>query len=79
MKFTQLLENYIILKEKDRELYYDIIDNVDKYREFINDNLSYNLIIKEDFIKLEKIPSIPKNWMGIKSFNNKKEYIFFLR
>lgn len=78
MKFTQLLENYIILKEKDRELYYDIIDNVDKYREFINDNLSYNLIVKEDFIKLEKIPAMPKSWMGIKSFNNKKEYIFFL-
>ncbi|MBN7576965.1 MULTISPECIES: TIGR02678 family protein [Clostridium] len=78
MKFTQLLENYIILKEKDRELYYDIIDNIDNYREFINDNLSYNLIIKEDFIKLEKIPAIPKSWMGIQSFNNKKEYIFFL-
>ena len=78
MKFTKLLENYIILKEKDRELYYDIIDNVDKYREFINDNLSYNLIVKEDFIKLEKIPAMPKSWMGIKSFNNKKEYIFFL-
>lgn len=78
MKFTSLLENYIILKEKNRELYYDIIDNVDYYKEFINDILSYNLIIKEDFIKLEKIPASLEAWMGIRSFSDKKEYIFFM-
>lgn len=78
MKFTHLLENYIILKNRDRDLYYEIVDNIDEYREFINDILSYNLIIKDDFIKLEKIPTIPKGWMGIKNFNDKKEYIFFL-
>lgn len=78
MKFTSLLENYIILKETNRELYYDIIDNADYYREFIDDILSYNLIIKEDFIKLEKIPTNPQEWMGIKEFTDKKEYIFFM-
>jgi uncharacterized protein (TIGR02678 family) len=59
-------------------LYYDIIDNADYYREFIDDILSYNLIIKEDFIKLEKIPTNPQEWMGIKEFTDKKEYIFFM-
>lgn len=78
MNFTDLLENYIILKERNRELYYDIKDNIDYYKEFINDILSYDLIIKDDFIKLEKIPTTPESWMGIRSFNNKKDYIFFL-
>lgn len=78
MKFTSLLENYIILKSNNRELYYDIVDNIDYYREFINDILSYNLIIKDDFIKLEKIPTQPESWMGIENFTDKKEYIFFL-
>ncbi|MDD6794809.1 MAG: TIGR02678 family protein [Clostridiaceae bacterium] len=78
MQFTSLLENYIILKSNNRELYYDIVDNVEYYREFINDILSYNLIIKDDFIKLEKIPTNPEPWMGIRNFTDKKEYIFFL-
>lgn len=78
MKFVDLLENYIILKERDRNLYYDIKDNIDFYMDFINNNLSYNLIVKDDFIKLEKVPTIPESWMGIKTFNEKKEYIFFI-
>ena len=78
MGFISLLENYIILKEKDRDLYYDIVDNADSYREFIDDILSYNLIIKDDFLKLEKIPTKPEAWMGIKDFKDKKEYIFFI-
>ena len=30
MNFVDLLENYLILKERDKELYYDIKDNIDK-------------------------------------------------
>lgn len=78
MRLVDLLENYIILKERDRELYYDIKDNVDSYKSFIRENLSYDLIIKEDFIKLEKIPSNPQPFMGIEDFDDKKEYIFFI-
>lgn len=78
MKFTDILENYIILKDKDRDLYYDVKDNIDYYREFIEDILLYNIFIKDDFIKLEKIPVKPKSWMGIKEFTDKKEYVFFI-
>lgn len=78
MTFLDLLENYFIIKEKDRELYYDVKDNVDEYKDFINESLSYDLIIKEDFIKLEKIPGVPEEWMGIKEFSEIKEYIFLL-
>ena len=52
MNFVDLLENYLILKERDKDLYYDIKDNIDKYKNFIYDNLAYDIIIKDDFIKL---------------------------
>ena len=78
MNFVDLLENYLILKERDKDLYYDIKDNIDKYKSFIYDNLAYDIIIKDDFIKLEKIPGIPEEWMGINEFTEIKEYIFFI-
>lgn len=78
MNFVDLLENYLILKERDKDLYYDVKDNRDKYKSFIYDNLAYDIIIKDDFIKLEKIPGIPEEWMGINEFTEIKEYIFFI-
>ena len=50
----------------------------DIYQSFIYDNLAYDIIIKDDFIKLEKIPGIPEEWMGINEFTEIKEYIFFI-
>nr|WP_302660981.1 TIGR02678 family protein [uncultured Clostridium sp.] len=78
MNFVDLLENYLILKERDKDLYYDVKDNIDKYKSFIYDNLAYDIIIKDDFIKLEKIPGIPEEWMRINEFTEIKEYIFFI-
>ena len=78
MNFVDLLENYLILKERDTDFYYDVKDNIDKYKSFIYDNLAYDIIIKDDFIKLEKIPGIPEEWMGINEFTEIKEYIFFI-
>lgn len=78
MNFVDLLENYLILKERDKDLYYDVKDNIYKYKSFIYDNLAYDIIIKDDFIKLEKIPGIPEEWMGINEFTEIKEYIFFI-
>lgn len=78
MNFVDLLENYLILKERDKELYYDIKDNIDKYKDFIYDNLAYDIVIKDDFIKLEKTPGAPEEWMGISEFTEIKEYIFFI-
>lgn len=77
-KFYNFKINFIILKSKDRDKYYEIKDNIDENMSFIKDKLGYDLIIKEDFIKLEKIPSEPKSFMGIPGFTEIEEYIFFM-
>ena len=35
MNFVDLLENYLILKERDKDLYYDVKDNIDKYNIYL--------------------------------------------
>lgn len=71
-----LLENRWIIREKDKDLYYSVKDNIKKFRDFIKDKLGYQLIINSDFIKLEKIPGKAETWMGIEGFNSILEYSF---
>ncbi len=73
-----LLENYIILRENNRELYYAIKDKYEELKDFLVEKLGYNIIINEDFVKLEKIQGKPESWMGIEGFTEIKEYIFFI-
>ena len=73
-----LLENYIILRENNRELYYSIKDKFEEFKDFLTEKLGYNLIVHEDFVKLEKIPGKAESWMGIEGFTDVKEYIFFM-
>lgn len=69
-----LLENRWILKDQDREQYYKIKDHVKELRSFFQDKLGYNLIVHQQFIRLDKIPGKPEPWMGIQSFSTKQEY-----
>ena len=70
-----LLNNYWCVKDDNKEEYYKIKNNLDYYKDFIQTKLGSKLIINDRFIKLEKIPSIPKIYMGIPLFNDKLEYI----
>ena len=73
-----LLERNFIIKEEDRELYYRIKDSYKQMKPFIVDKLGYDLIIRGDFIRLEKRPGQAESWMGIKKFEEKQEYVFFM-
>lgn len=73
----ELLENYWILNDQDNEKYEQIRQELDdKTVNFIKQKLGYKLIINPYLIKLEKIPGIPKTFMGIKEFSSKLEYVF---
>lgn len=73
----ELLENYWILNDKDNEKYEQIRQELDdRTLNFIKQKLGYKLIINPYLIKLEKVPGIPKSFMGIKEFSSKLEYVF---
>lgn len=73
-----LLNNYFIIKDKNRELYYSIKDNYKNFKGFIGEKLGYELLIRGDFIKLEKIPGKSETFMGIEDFNEPREYVFLM-
>ena len=71
-----LLSKRWILKSREKELYYQVKDQLGKYRDFLNDKLGYHIVVTPNLIKLEKVPAQPENWMGIPEFKEKTEYIF---
>ena len=77
-ELKMLLKNYIILREDKKEMYYRIKDNYKEFKNFITDNLGYNLIIRSDFIRLEKIPGKSESFMGIEEFQSNTEYVMLM-
>lgn len=73
-----LLDNYIIVKEDNKDLYYEIKDNIKNFKSFIQDKLGYDIIVHQDFIKLEKFPGKVEPWMGIKDFKDKLDYCLLI-
>ncbi|KYH35066.1 hypothetical protein CLTEP_10590 [Clostridium tepidiprofundi DSM 19306] len=73
-----LLEKYFIFKDNDKDTYYSIKDNYKNFKTFIKDKLGYELLIRGDFIKLEKLPGKAEGWMGIDEFDDIREYIFLM-
>lgn len=71
-----LLENYWIIKDQNKELYYKMRDLIPKLRSFLSEKLGYQIVITPEIIKLEKIPGKSEDWMGIETFQNKMEYSF---
>ncbi len=71
-----LLNNRWILKAEDKELYYKVRDQLGEIRKFTSDKLGCHIIENALMVKLEKIPVIPENFMGIQEFTSKEEYAF---
>ena len=72
----KLLENYWIIKDDDKDLYYSVKDSLPEYKNFLNEKLGYHVIINPNLIKLEKLPGISEPWMGIQEFESTMEYAF---
>lgn len=69
-----LLNNYWCIKEQDPALYFKIKNNLDYYKDFIQTKLGSKLIVNDRFIKLEKVPAVPKSYMGVPTFTDKMHY-----
>lgn len=65
------------VKAVNKEEYYQVKDEIGKYQNLLSEKLGYHMIVNPYVIKLEKIPAVPENWMGIMEFNEPMEYVFF--
>lgn len=72
-----LLSRRWILKSRDRELYYQVKDELGSIKKFLTEKLGYQVIVNPYLIKAEKMPAKAENWMGILEFSHKIEYVFF--
>ena len=70
-----LLNNYWCLKEQRPDVYFNIKNKLDYYKDFIQTKMGSKLLVNDRFIKLEKIPATPKAYMGIMDFTNPLEYV----
>lgn len=73
-----LLSKRWILKREDRETYYFVRDELPKLKPFLLEKLGFQLVVNSSLIKLEKIPASAENWMGIREFGDKLDYVFLL-
>lgn len=71
-----LLGRRWILKDRDRELYYRMRDELGTVKRFLTEKLGYQVIVNPYLIKVEKLPAKPESWMGITEFKSGMEYVF---
>lgn len=72
-----LLSRRWILKSADKQLYYQMKDEMGKVKKFLTEKLGYQVVINPYLVKVEKIPAKAERWMGIQEFTAPIEYAFF--
>ncbi|MCI8639770.1 MAG: TIGR02678 family protein [Coprococcus sp.] len=74
-----LLSSRWILKSRDREAYYQMKEALasGEEKKFLMEKMGYQVLVNPYMIKVEKMPAIPENWMGILEFREPIEYMFF--
>lgn len=71
-----LLNRRWILKSRDRELYYQVRDELDSVKKFLTEKVGYQVIVNPYLIRVEKIPAKARPWMGIRQFQDPLQYVF---
>ena len=71
-----LLDKRWILKSEDKALYYKVRDAIGEIRPFVTEKAGCQIIENSLLVKMEKIPAIPEDFMGIREFTSKEEYAF---
>lgn len=72
-----LLNRRWILKSRDRDLYYQMKDEIGGVKKFLAEKLGYQVIVNPYLVKVEKLPARAERWMGIQEFTAPIEYAFF--
>lgn len=74
-EIVTLLENYWICREQDRELYNRVKRDIPRFQKFAREQLGWKLLNHEKFLKLEKIPAHAESFMGIREFQEIRDYV----
>ena len=74
-----LLNQRWVLKSENKELYYQLRDAIGDIRKYASDKLGCQVTENALMVKMEKIPVIPENFMGILDFSSKEEYAFLCK
>lgn len=72
-----LLHEFWILRAANPAEYQLIREREKVLRRYLDDKFGLLLIVHQHFIKLEKIPVTPEEWMGLGTFIEKRDYILF--
>ncbi|GAA0589975.1 TIGR02678 family protein [Virgibacillus siamensis] len=72
-----LLENFWILRADNPALYQMVREREKVLKRYVDEKMGFDLIVHQHFIKLEKIPVDAKNWMGIQTFQEPRDYAIF--
>ena len=73
-EIRNLLENYWICKDTDRENYYKVKHDISRFQKFIREQMGWRLIHTDHILKLEKIPAHAEAFMGIQEFQEIRDY-----
>lgn len=71
-----LLNKRWILKSENKELYYKVRDALGEIRKFASDKMGCQIVENSLLVKMEKIPVVAEDFMGIGEFTSKQEYAF---
>ncbi len=54
-ELRNIMENYWIIKDNNKDLYYQIKDQIPQFKIILIEKLGYQLVVNPYFIKLEKL------------------------
>ena len=73
-----LTEKLWVSKLADRETYYEMRHDIKNIERFAREYVGWRLVSNEKLIKYEKVPAKAESFMGIESFQDKRDYVFLL-
>ena len=74
-EIVNLVTNYWICRDQDRELYNKVKRDIPRFQKFAREQLGWKLLNHEQFLKLEKLPAHGESFMGIQEFQEIRDYV----
>lgn len=72
-----LLERFWIFRDSEEELYLQVLDYEKDLREYFNEHFRFKLIVKPEFVKLEKVRENYQSWMNVEAFQFNRDFVMF--